>query len=123
MTDPKKIAAASTSNPGGNDNAVLLANLDNVQQASLGGFTFTSYYGNLASLVGTDSSKAQSDQTTNQQILSQAQTLRANVSGISLDQEATELTEYQQAYEATSKLVTVIDQMMQVLINMYPTTA
>jgi flagellar hook-associated protein 1 FlgK len=123
MTDPKKIAAALALNPGGNGNALLLSNLDNVQQASLGGFTFTSYYGNLASVVGTDSSKAQSDQTTNQQILSQAQTLRSNISGISLDQEATELTEYQQAFEATSKLVTVIDQMMQALMNMYPTTA
>jgi len=122
MTNPKQIAAASTSNPGGNGNAIALSNLDNVPQPALGGFTFTSYYGNLASLVGTDSSKAQSDQTTNQQILTQAQTLRSNVSGISLDQEATELTEYQQAYDATSKLVNVIDQMMQDLMNMYPTT-
>lgn len=123
MTNPTKLAAATASDPGGNDNAVTLSTLDGNPQAVLGGFTFTSYYGNLASLVGQDSSTAQSDQTTNQQILSQAQTLRSNVSAVSLDQEATELTEYQQAFSATSKLVNVIDTMMQTLIAMYPATS
>lgn len=123
MTNPSKLAAATASDPGGNDNAVTLATLDSTPQAGLGGFSFTSYYGNLASLVGTDSSKAQSDQITNQQILTQSQTLRSNVSGVSLDQEATQLVEYQQAFNATSKLVNVIDQMMQTVINMYPATA
>jgi flagellar hook-associated protein 1 FlgK len=123
LTDPSKLAAATASDPGGNDNAVTLSTLDNAPQAGLGGFSFVSYYGNLASLVGTDSSKAQSDQITNQQILTQSQTLRSNISGVSLDQEATQLVEYQQAYDATSKLVNVIDQMMQTLINMYPATA
>ncbi len=123
MTNPSTLAAASASDPGGNDNAVALSTLDNNPLAGLGGFTFTSYYGNLASQVGTDSSKAQSDQTTNQQILTQSQTLRSNVSGVSLDQEATELVEYQQAFNATSKLVNVIDQMMATVINMYPATS
>jgi flagellar hook-associated protein 1 FlgK len=123
MTDSSTIAAATAADPGGNDNAVTLSTLDTKPQTGLGGFTFTSYYGNLASLVGTDSSKAQSDQTTNQQVLTQSQTLRSNLSGVSLDQEATELVEYQQAFDATSKLVNAIDQMMQTLINMYPATA
>jgi flagellar hook-associated protein 1 FlgK len=120
MTNASKLAAATASDPGGNDNAITLSTLDSTPQAGLGGFSFTSYYGNLASLVGTDSSKAQSDQTTNQQILTQSQTLRANISGVSLDREATELVEYQQAFNATSKLVNVIDQMMATVINMYP---
>ena len=120
ITNASKLAAATASDPSGNDNAITLSTLDSTPQAGLGGFSFTSYYGNLASLVGTDSSKAQSDQTTNQQILTQSQTLRANISGVSLDREATELVEYQQAFNATSKLVNVIDQMMATVINMYP---
>lgn len=123
MTDPSTLAAASAADPGGNDNAVLLSTMNTAPQATLSGFSFTTYYGNLASLVGTDSSKAQSDQTTNQQILTQSQTLRSNISGVSLDQEATELVEYQQAFNATSKLVNVIDQMMETLIGMYPATS
>lgn len=123
MTDSSTLAAATAANPGGNDNAVTLSTLNETPQATLGGFSFTTYYGNLASLVGTDSSSAQGDQTTNQQILTQSQTLRSNVSGVSLDQEATDLVEYQQAFDATSKLVNVIDQMMETLITMYPATS
>ncbi len=123
MTDPSKIAAAAAGNPGGNDNAVALSNLSSASQASLGNFSFVSYFGTLASLVGTDSGNAQNDQTTNQQILVQAQTLRSNASGVSLDEEATLLTQYQQAYDATSKLVNVVDQMMQTLMTMYPATS
>jgi flagellar hook-associated protein 1 FlgK len=122
MTNPTKIAAATSTNPGGNGNAVTLSNLLNVPQAGLNNLTLVGYYGNLASVVGTDSANAVSDQTTNQQILVQAQTLRSNASGVSLDEEATLLTEYQQAYNATSKLVNVIDQMMQTLMTMYPAT-
>ncbi len=122
MMNPANIAAASSANPGGNDNAVTLSALGNASLPALSNSTIIGFYGNLASIVGTDSSNAQTNQTTNQQILTQSQTLRSNVSGVSLDQEATQLTEYQQAYDATSKLVNIIDQMMQTVINMYPTT-
>ena len=120
MTDPAKIAAASASAPGGNDNAVALSTIAEVPQASLSNFTFVGYYGNLTSVIGTDSANAQAEQTTNQQLLSQTETLRSNVSAVSLDQEAAQLTEYQQAYDATSRLVNVIDQMMQSILNMLP---
>ena len=120
MTDPAKIAAASASAPSGNDNAVALSTIAEVPQASLGNFTFVGYYGNLSSVIGTDSANAQAEQTTNQQLLSQTETLRSNVSAVSLDQEAAQLTEYQQAYGATSRLVNVIDQMMQSILNMLP---
>ncbi|MBV9084185.1 MAG: flagellar hook-associated protein FlgK [Acidobacteriaceae bacterium] len=122
MTDPTTLAAASASAPGGNDNAVALSTISTVPQASLGNFSFTGYYGNLASVIGTDSANAQGEQTTSQQVLSQAQTLRSNASAVSLDQEATQLTEYQQAYNATSRLINVVDQMMQTVLNMVPTT-
>jgi len=111
----RQIAAASAASPGGNDNAVALSQLQ--AATPIGGFTFTQAFGNLSSNVGRDISDANNNQTTGQALLAQAQTLRSNASSVSLDEEATRLIQYQQAYEATSKLITVINEMTQTLIG------
>ena len=111
----RQIAAASAANPGGNDNAVALSQLQ--AATPIGGFTFTQAFGNLSANVGRDISDANNNQTTGQALLAQAQTLRSNASSVSLDEEATRLIQYQQAYEATSKLITVINDMTQTLIG------
>lgn len=116
-----QLAAASAGNPGGNDGAIALAQLQNAPIAALGNFTLTGYYGNLSSTVGRDISNAANNQTTQQQLLSQAQTLRSESSSVSLDEEAANLETYQRAYDATSKLFSVIDSMMQTLLGLIPT--
>jgi flagellar hook-associated protein 1 FlgK len=116
-----QLAAASSGNPGGNDNAVTLSGLQNAAIGTLGGFTFTQFYGALSSTIGRDISNAQDDQTTQQQLLAQAQSLRSQSSSVSLDEEAARLLQYQQAYEATGKLITVINQMTQTLMGLIPT--
>ena len=111
----QQIAAASAASPGGNDNAIALSQLQSA--TPIGGFTFTQAFGNLSADVGRDISDASNNQTTGQSLLAQAQTLRSNASSVSLDEEATRLIQYQQAYEATSKLITVINEMTQTLIG------
>jgi flagellar hook-associated protein 1 len=115
---PAQIAAASAANPGGNDNAVALSNLQTAAVPALAGATFAEYYGDLGSAVGTDSAHAQNNQTTQQQLLSQAQSLRSDSSGVSLDQQATLMTEYQQSYDAISKLITVLSSIVQTALDM-----
>jgi len=51
-------------------------------------------------------------------LLAQAREQRAASSGVSLDEEAVRLVEYQRAYEATAKLVSVLDQLSQETIDM-----
>ena len=115
------IAAASASNPGGSDNAVSLSKTQNTTIAALGGFTATQFYGSLSSMVGRDISNAQNDQTTQLQLLAQAKSIRADQSGVSLDEEAARLVEYQKAYDATSKLISIINDMTQTLMGLIPT--
>ena len=111
----QQIAAASATNPGGNDNAIALSQLQSA--TPIGGFSFTQAYGNLSAQVGRDISDADNNETTGQSLLAQAQTLRSNASSVSLDEEATRLIQYQQAYDATSKLITVINEMTQSLLG------
>jgi flagellar hook-associated protein 1 FlgK len=118
-----QLAAASLTSPGGNDNAMALSGLQNSNVGSLGGFTFLQFYSNLASTVGRDVSNASDDSTTQQQLLAQAQSLRSESSSVSLDEEASRLVEYQRSYQATSKLISVIDSMTQVLLGLIPTAS
>jgi flagellar hook-associated protein 1 len=115
------IAAASASNAGGSDNAIALSKAQNTTIAALGGFTATQFYGTLSATVGRDISNAQNDETTQQQLLAQAKSIRSDQSSVSLDEEAARLVEYQKAYDATSKLISVINDMTQTLLGLIPT--
>jgi flagellar hook-associated protein 1 FlgK len=113
-----QIAAATAAAPGGNENAIALSQLG--QGASINGYTFAQYFGNLGARVGTDVAAASTDATQQKDLVTQAQARRANVSGVSLDEEATRLLQFQRSYEAAGKIVSVIDQMAQSLLDMLP---
>jgi flagellar hook-associated protein 1 FlgK len=113
---PSQLAAASPDSPGGNGNALALAALGTA--APVNGFTFAQFYGNLAGKVGKDISNAQNDQSVSQQLLNQAQTLRQQVSGVSLDEEATHLITFQRAYQATSKMLSILNDLTGTVIDL-----
>lgn len=110
-----QIAAALPGTPGGNGNALAAAQLANAP--NVGGYTFDEFFGNLGGRVGNDVLSATNSQTTKQNLLSQAQTLRQQVSGVSLDTEAEKLIAFQKSYEATSKMFTVLNQLTETLIG------
>jgi len=68
--------------------------------------------------LGQSLSNAKSDQTTAESLTAQSQSLRSDLQGVSLDQEAINLLEFQRSYDATSQFVKVINQLSQDLINM-----
>jgi flagellar hook-associated protein 1 len=113
-----QIAAALPGAAGGNGNALAAAQLANA--TGVGGYTFDQFFGNLGGRVGNDVSTAKDTQTTKQNLLSQAQTLRQQVSGVSLDTEAEKLLAFQKSYEATSKMFTVLNQLTETLMGIIP---
>ena len=56
--------------------------------------------------------------TAQSQLVAQAKSLQQQVSGVSLDEEAIRLVQLQSSYQAASKVVTVIDNLTQSLMNM-----
>src|ERR1700704_1439092 len=112
---PDQIAAALPGATGGNGNALNLAALADAK--TLNGYTFVQFYGNLGGRVGNDLSLAKSNQSTTQLLLSQTQDLRNQVSGVSLNEEAEHLVAFQRAYEATSKMIGVLNSLTETLIN------
>jgi flagellar hook-associated protein 1 len=89
-----------------------------VQDADkVNGLSFSQFYGQMAARVGTALSDATSGQDVQQSLLAQAKDLRQQLQGVSLDEEATILMQFQRAYQANSKFVSVIDELTQSAID------
>ncbi len=105
-----QIAAALPAGPGGNGNALALAALATTPQVA-GNFTFTEYYGRIAGSAGRQLANARDEQRTQELLLSQAKSLRGEISSVSLDEEAAMVIQFQRAYEASARLVSVLNDM------------
>jgi flagellar hook-associated protein 1 FlgK len=115
---PDQIAAALPGSTGGNGNALALAALANAPVAN--GYTFAQAYGNLGGQVGSDLSSAQNNSSTNQALLNQSESLRQQVSGVSLDAQAESMLEYERSYDAISKMVGVLNNLSLDVVNILP---
>jgi len=113
---PDQLASAPPTSAGGNTNIVLLAELG--QKTAIDGFTLTGFYGSLAGQVGRDFSQAKTNQATQEGLLAQARSMREDISGVSLDEEAARLMEYQRAYQAAARLVSTLDELTDTLMSM-----
>ena len=56
--------------------------------------------------------------TTQAQLVAQAKSLQQQLSGVDINEEAIRLVQLQSSYQAASKVVTVIDELTQTLMNM-----
>ena len=110
ITDPNLVAASSDGTVGSNGNAQALANLQN--QTIVSGQTPANYYSGLVFQIGNDVSQAQSEQTAVGLVQQQLQDQRGAVSGVSLDEEAVNLVQFQSAYQASANVVSVINQLL-----------
>jgi flagellar hook-associated protein 1 len=116
-TDPGAVAAASSGEgSSGNVNATALANLSTASM--VGGQTVTGFLSSLLSQIGGDASGVTTDNTAQQAALTQLTTQRDSLSGVSSDQEAANLTQYQRAYQAASQVFTMVDALMASAINL-----
>lgn len=113
---PDQIAAASAASPGGNGNALALADLGSSPQ--LDGLTFSGFYGSVAAGLGRDLSTAQNNADTQQLLLDQARTLRSQTSGVDLNEEAAKVMELQRGYQACGQLVSVLNSLADTVLQM-----
>ncbi|HLJ46269.1 MAG TPA: flagellar hook-associated protein FlgK [Bryobacteraceae bacterium] len=112
------VAADPGPPPVSNGLALKLANLANDTTNGVQGQTLSGFFSSIAASVGSTLNQAKSNATVNQQTLTQAQNLRQQLSGVSLDTEALNVLQLQRSYQAASKVITVVDELTQTLIDM-----
>ncbi len=113
VNDPSSFqASGSATATGDNTVALQLAQLGNNTWSSFGGETFSAFFNQSVGSFG-DALQNANEQVTNQTTVTNMLTnQQSSVSGVSLDQEMTNLLSFQQAYEASAELVTTINQLM-----------
>jgi flagellar hook-associated protein 1 FlgK len=116
ITNPALVAASADGTPGDNANANALLGLQN--QAIVSGQTPVNFYGNLIFKIGNDVSTAQTNQVAGSQVLNQLQNLQGGVSNVDINEESANLIRFQNAYQASARVVTVIDSLLTTTINM-----
>lgn len=140
--DPKKIAASSA--PGEEGNGKWATELANLQSKAVGangftidldrtnpndanvtytpttdldGATFQSFYESLIGQLGVDGQEAARLQYNSETIRLTVANNRASMSSVSLDEEMTNMITFQQAYNANARMITVIDETLDKIIN------
>ena len=110
------IGVSASSNGIANQLAGLTASNDAASQ--INGLAPQDYYSSIAQSVGQQLSDATSQSTADQTSLTAAQAHQTAVEGVSLDQEAINITADQRSWEAAAKLVTVMDNLTLDSVNL-----
>ena len=107
----------NTGGAGDNRNALALAALDQALETEGGTATYREAYGRLVSDVGARTRNARQTQEAREALLRQSQEARDAVSGVNLDEEAAALLQYQQAYQAAARVVSVAQGLFDTLLR------
>ena len=87
-------------------------------QDEIDGQSYMEFYGNMASAIGRRLQDATNDQQASQASVAQAKNLRQQQSGVDLDAEAVTLLQFQRAYDANSRLISILNELSQEAVNL-----
>lgn len=120
LSDPSKLALSSTRAgvPGNNQNGLALVALQSKTLTGLNNTTLIDAYRKTATDLGVASQVASQRLDGEEVRHEQLQNFRAQVSGVSLDEELVNLLKYQRAFEAASRMIVAADEMMSTLISL-----
>jgi flagellar hook-associated protein 1 FlgK len=119
QNNPRRVVAAAAGAGSGDASvARAIANLisDSTQTVGTRTGSFTSIYASIVTDAGDMLRTAEDNLAAQQAIVAQVTAQRESVSGVSLDEEAINLLQYQRAYEAAARFLKVADEMTQTLI-------
>ncbi len=117
--DPSAVQASGSASAAGDNSVVLaLSQLANSKISGLNNQTFSQSWAQTVGGLGNTISSVNDQVNNSTSVTQMLQTQRDSVSGVSLDQEMTNLMQYQKTYEASAQLVSTLNQMLETVINM-----
>ena len=118
MSDQAKIAAAAIAadNRGDNSNVLALVQLQDALTID-GNSSFSSYYGSIVGRIGVNSQYINNQYSAQEFSSEQLRNMRESVSGVSIDEEMANLMKFQFAYEASARLITIGDELLDTLLG------
>lgn len=114
LTNATVAASASGAAADGN-HALAMGGLRSVPGPS--GSTVSGLVNGLQGMLGLEARHTEKQRALAQIVVDDASRAQAEVSGVSTDEELTEMLRYQRAYDASARVITVMDQLLDRLIN------
>jgi flagellar hook-associated protein 1 FlgK len=116
LSDGRNIAAGLGHLPGDNRNALALEQLRDTSIEGLAGMSVTQYWADHVSGVSIGLAQARDAANANRLVRENLTAQQQSISGVNADEETINLLQYQRAYQASARLVGVVDELMQTLI-------
>jgi len=128
VSDPYKIAAARVTNTsdttatGNNSNMKEIidarTNASYYNGTAISGSTLEGAISSEVSSIGTDVSSIKASATTSASVLSQAKSSLSSATGVNLDEELSDMIKYQQAYQASARVFSTCNDLLDTLVNL-----
>lgn len=102
---------------GDGGNAILIAQIKQKDFFKNGKANFDDFYNSIITQTASQSQRYETQMTGAQDLMTQLESKRDEISGVSLDEELTNLIKFQHAYNAASRVITTVDEMLDKIIN------
>ena len=117
ISDPRGIAAARGAELSDNTNALALVGVAQQTFPALGGATLSSYFGTVHAQIGQQARAADDTRLIQENVAASLDAQRQSISGVSLDEEFTDLIRFQRAFQAATQLINVSNSMLDDLLG------
>ncbi len=112
------IAASRDGSVGNGDVALQISRLKDQPSINQGTESINSFFRGIVTALGLDIQSGTSTVENLEQFVQVLEMRRESVSGVSLDEEMADLIRFQRAYQASARLVNVVDELMQTVLEM-----
>ncbi len=120
LQDVGRIAAAGQMDAPGDNRIANVISQVQYKQFMGGNATVDDYYGSVVGQLGIETQRANSAASSQKDIVGQLKNIRESVSGVSLDEEATKMIEFQKSFDASARLIRTADEMMDTILRLKP---
>ncbi len=104
--------------PGDNSVAMTIANLGEQSVVSLGNESMNQYWQNFISNIGTEAQQIDAKKDFQEALKNELRSEQQSISGVSMEEEMTNMIQYQHIYQAAARMITTGKEMLDTLINM-----
>jgi flagellar hook-associated protein 1 FlgK len=111
-------AAGQPDAPADNRVALAIAGIQGLRIMDGGAGTIDDFFNSIISEVGVAANQNRSAVNQNRDIMTQLGKMREQVSGVSIDEETTQLMQYQHAFDASARVIRVADELMKTVLRL-----
>lgn len=117
MRDPENIAVSGDGTVGDNRNALRIIDTK-TREVINQSYTISEYYNAMIADIGILGSEAKSGRINEQLLVTQIDNAREGIKGVSIDEEMVQMIQSQQIYNAASRLIVTLDELLESVIAM-----